>query len=203
MPDTTAFSRSIARLQQAEAALTRAVIDNAESSRSKERITTPGLENGRPGKRGRKDRSSSARNGGAATVVEKEFIVSEPDEEDFFAAIRNDLDAMCAAIAGAMNADTCACLLVTQDAATETERRIIMRGASGNLKRTLVKGRELKDVSGYAYPSLVNQLTVDLPAEEKRKRISEWPVTNQIWPGQFQPCHESPRPRAQEADGPG
>jgi ppGpp synthetase/RelA/SpoT-type nucleotidyltranferase len=121
-------------LRQAEAALTRAVVDNA----------------------------------------------GRPTEEEFFHAIQEPLDAMCEAIARAVDADSCAFFLVTEDASTEAGTCIIMRAASGNFKQISSQGREQKQVSGYTYPSRLNGIK-GKTSESQHSIIRGWPVTNQIW----------------------
>lgn len=102
-------------------------------------------------------------------------------EEKFFAAVRDELNKVCDAIAGAVDAESCALFFVTEDLLHQDSQFMVMRGASGNFRKMLefaVHASEPTEVKGYAYPSLRHQLGRGTAHETV---IKSWPVTNQIW----------------------
>lgn len=136
MSNLNDYFGQISRLQQAEAKLTQAVIENAESN---------------------------------------------PNEEDFFKSIQDELDDLCAAIAEAVDADTCAFFFVKEDIPTESECGIVMRAASGNFIDILKLGRSEQEVRGYAYQSRSHEIKKGMSTAQQNKIIQGWSVTNQIW----------------------
>ncbi len=130
------------KMQAAEAALTRVVIQHAE--------------------------------------VEQEELFFKGNEK--IKGIKTELDNICAAIAGAVAADSCAIFFVTEDVAAVLEQRMIMRGGSGNLKAVLAAGRQnTPNLSGYSYHYLAHEYPDTAQNEQKKRIISGWPVTNRIW----------------------
>ncbi|MFQ6039708.1 MAG: hypothetical protein ACE5PV_02530 [Candidatus Poribacteria bacterium] len=109
---------------------------------------------------------------------------SKEQEEEFFEAVRDQMNSLCEAIANSVNADSCALFFVTEEAESEAERCMIMRGAYGNLYRTLdiaLKSTQRSEVRGYSYRSCLGEYREDEPEEKRRRVIARWSVTNQIW----------------------
>jgi ppGpp synthetase/RelA/SpoT-type nucleotidyltranferase len=114
-------------------------------------------------------------------------------EEEFFEGIENKLHKLCRKIAAEAGADSAAVFLVTEDNPPGSLPLMVMRGASGRLRKTFNaraeewrswrrrENEESPRLSGFAYQTGLTDEFLALEAEERQQAIMGWSVTNQVW----------------------
>jgi len=114
-------------------------------------------------------------------------------EEDFFDKIGPQLCGLCEDIAAQAHADSAAIFFKTEENRPGDLPWMVMRGASGHLRNTLL-GRQgawrewrrapvepVPELRGFAYRSALTAEFLNLSPEQERQAMSRWSVTNQIW----------------------